>query len=284
MATQLASAEQRPAAVLYIRPRSTWFEFRLAELWQFRELIYFFVWRDVKIRYKQTLLGLAWVIVQPLLTMLTFTIFFGRLAKIPSQGLPYPVFYLAAVVPWAYFSNALLSVTNIVVESQRLITKVYFPRLVLPVSAALSGLVDFFIGFLLLVVFTVSYGMRLSFLTLLLPLFLLLAVMTVLGVGLWLSALNALYRDVRYLIPFLVQFWMLASPVAYPSSMVPERWRWVYGLNPMVGVIDGFRWALTGKVPSPGPALFASIAIVCLLLFGGLLFFNRMEVAIADRV
>jgi lipopolysaccharide transport system permease protein len=267
-----------------IQPPTRWFEFRLAELWKYRELLYFFVLRDVKIRYKQTVLGIAWVVVQPLLTMLTFTIFFGRLAKIPSQGLPYPVFYLAAVVPWAYFSNALLGVTNIVVENQRVITKVYFPRLVLPLSAALSGLVDFCIGFILLVVFTLSYGMRPSLSVLLLPLFLLLIVFTVLGVGLWLSALNALYRDVRYLIPFLVQFWMLASPVAYPSSLVPERWRWVYGLNPMVGVIEGFRWALTGKVHSPGSALHASIAIVCFSVFGGLLFFNRMEGTIADRV
>jgi lipopolysaccharide transport system permease protein len=289
VASNLANVEQIRGAtgatpVQRIQPPRAWFELRLAELWQFRELIYFFVWRDVKIRYKQTVIGVAWVIVQPLLTMLMFTIFFGRLAKMPSQGLPYPVFYLAAVVPWAYFSNALLSVTNIMVENQRVITKVYFPRLVLPISAAFSGLVDFFVGFLVLVVFTLSYGMRPSLPILLLPLFLLLAVMTVLGVGLWLSALNALYRDVRYLIPFLVQFWMLASPVAYPSSLVPERWRWVYGLNPMVGVIEGFRWALTGRVPSPGPVLYVSVAIVCFLVFGGLLFFNRMEGAIADRV
>lgn len=272
------------APVQRIQPPRSWFEFRLAELWQFRELVYFFVWRDVKIRYKQTVLGVAWVIVQPLLTMLTFTIFFGKLAKLPSDGLPYPVFYLAAVVPWAYFSNALLNVTNIVVENQRVITKVYFPRLVLPTSAALSGLVDFCIGFLVLVIFTLFYGIHPSFPVLLLPFFLLLAVMTVLGVGLWLSALNALYRDVRYLIPFLVQFWMLASPVAYPSSMVPGRWRWVYGLNPMAGVIEGFRWALTGKAASPGPVLYASIGIVCVLVVGGLLFFNRMEGEIADRV
>ena len=270
--------------LLRIQPPRSWFEFRLAELWEFRELVYFFVWRDVKIRYKQTALGVAWVLLQPLLTMLTFTIFFGRLAKLPSDGLPYPVFYLAAVVPWAYFSNALLAITNIVVENQRVITKVYFPRLVLPFSAALSGLLDFCIGFLVLVIFTLSYGIRPSFSVLFLPLFLLLAVITVLGVGLWLSALNALYRDVRYLIPFLVQFWMLASPVAYPSSLVPERWRWLYGLNPMAGVIEGFRWAITGRVASPGPVLYVSIAIVCVLVFGGLLFFNRMEGEIADRV
>jgi len=289
VATHLTSVDELPGAadvatVRRIHPPRSWFEFRLAELWEFRELVYFFVWRDVKIRYKQTALGIAWVLLQPLLTMLTFTIFFGRLAKLPSDGLPYPVFYLAAVVPWAYFSNALLTVTNIVVENQRVITKVYFPRLVLPVSAALSGLVDFCIGFLVLVAFTLSYGMRPSLPILLLPFFLLFAVMTVLGVGLWLSALNALYRDVRYLIPFLVQFWMLASPVAYPSSLVPARWRWVYGLNPMSGVIEGFRWALTGRVASPGPTLYVSVAIVCVLVFGGLLFFNRMEGEIADRV
>jgi len=287
--TNLATADEvqgtaEAKLVQRIQPPHTWFELRLRELWQYRELLYFFVWRDVKIRYKQTLLGVAWVIVQPLLTMLTFTIFFGRLARLPSDGLPYPVFYLAAVVPWAYFSTALLNVTNIVVENQRVITKVYFPRLVLPVSAALSGLVDFCIGFLVLLIFTFSYGMRPSLLVLLLPLFLLLAVMTVLGVGLWLSALNALYRDVRYLIPFLVQFWMLASPVAYPSSLVPGRWRWLYGLNPMVGVIEGFRWAVTGRVASPGPVLYVSIAIVCVLNFAGLLFFNRMEGEVADRV
>jgi lipopolysaccharide transport system permease protein len=270
--------------IQHIQPSNTWFEFRLNELWEFHELLYFFVWRDVKIRYKQTILGIAWVVVQPLLTMLVFTIFFGKLAKIPSQGLPYPVFYLAAVVPWAYFSNALLGVTNIVVDNQRVITKVYFPRLILPLSAALSGLVDFCIGFIVLVIFTLSYGIHPSYPVLLLPFFLLLAVFTVLGVGLWLAALNALYRDVRYLIPFLVQFWMLASPVAYPSSLVPERWRWVYGLNPMVGVIEGFRWALTGKVHPPGSALYASLTIVCILVLGGLLFFNRMEGTIADHV
>ena len=267
-----------------IQPPRSWFELRLGELWQYHELLYFFVWRDVKIRYKQTLLGVAWVIVQPLLTMLTFTIFFGRLAKLPSDGLPYPVFYLAAVVPWAYFSTALITVTNIVVENQRVITKVYFPRLVLPFSSALSGLVDFTIGFLVLLLYTLSYGIRPAWTLLLLPLFLLLAVLTVLGVGLWLSALNALYRDVKYLTPFLVQFWMLASPVYYSSSMVPERYRWIYGLNPMAGVIDGFRWALTGTGHPPASSLYASVAIVAVIAVSGLVFFNRMEGSIADRV
>jgi lipopolysaccharide transport system permease protein len=267
-----------------IEPSRGWFNLRLKELWEYRELLYFFVWRDVKIRYKQTAIGVLWVILQPLLTMIVFTLFFGKLAKMPSQGLPYPVFYFAAVVPWMYFSVALVTATNVVVEHQRMITKVFFPRLILPFSAVLSGLVDFAIGFVVLLIFTLSYGIRPTVTTLLLPFFLLLAVLTALGVGLWLSALNALYRDVRYLIPFIVQFWMLASPVAYPSSLVPERYRWIYGLNPMAGVIDGFRWALTGKGQAPGSVLIASAMMVCITVFGGLIFFNRMEGTIADRV
>jgi lipopolysaccharide transport system permease protein len=267
-----------------IEPMRGAIELRLGELWRYRELLYFFVWRDVKVRYKQTAVGVLWVILQPLLSMLVFTLFFGRLAKLPSQGLPYPVFYFAALVPWLYFSTALVNVTNIVVENQRVITKVYFPRLILPISAALSGLVDFAIGFVVMVVFTMSYGIRPGPTVLLLPLFLILAFLTVLGIGLWLAALNALYRDVRYLIPFIVQFWMLASPVAYPSSMVPERYRWLYGLNPMAGVIDGFRWALTGRGQAPSAVLIASVAMVLVAVFGGLVFFNRMEGSIADRV
>jgi lipopolysaccharide transport system permease protein len=271
-------------SIVRIEPPRGWFNLHLKELWAYRELLYFFVWRDVKVRYKQTAIGVLWVILQPLLTMLVFTLFFGKLAKLPSQGLPYPVFYFAAVVPWMYFATSLAAVTNIVVENQRLITKVYFPRLVLPVSAVLSGLVDFAIGFVVLVVFVLSYGIRPGWPALFLPFFLLLAVLTVLGIGLWLSALNALYRDVRYLIPFLIQFWMLASPVAYPSSMVPERYRWLYGLNPMAGVIDGFRWALTGRGHAPSSVLIASSAMVLITLLGGLLYFNRMEGTIADRV
>jgi lipopolysaccharide transport system permease protein len=267
-----------------IEPSRGWFNLRLKELWDYRELLYFFVWRDVKIRYKQTAIGVLWVILQPLLTMIVFTLFFGKLAKMPSQGLPYPVFYFAAVVPWMYFSVALVTATNVVVEHQRMITKVFFPRLILPFSAVLSGLVDFAIGFVVLLIFTVSYGIHLTVATVLLPFFLLLAILTALGVGLWLSALNALYRDVRYLIPFIVQFWMLASPVAYPSLLVPERYRWIYGLNPMAGVIDGFRWALTGKGQAPGSVLIASVVMVCITVFGGLIFFNRMEGTIADRV
>src|SRR5262249_22911805 len=245
-------------SVVRIEPRRTALELRLAELWRYRELLYFFVWRDVKIRYKQTVIGVAWVVLQPLLTMLVFTLFFGRLAKLPSDGLPYPVFYFSALVPWIYFSTALQATTNVVVDNQRVITKVYFPRLVLPISSVLAGLVDFSIGFVVLVIFLFSYGFNPTSAALWLPLFVLLAIATALGVGLWLAALNALYRDVKYVTPFLIQFSMLASPVAYPSSLVPGRWRWLYGLNPLAGVIDGFRWALTGHCQSPGPLLVAS--------------------------
>jgi lipopolysaccharide transport system permease protein len=284
--TVAASLSKRPSGLTttHIEPPRGWFDLRLKELWDYRELLYFFVWRDVKIRYKQTAIGILWVVLQPLLTMIVFTLFFGKLAKMPSQGLPYPVFYFAAVVPWMYFSSALLTATNVVVEHQRVITKVFFPRLILPFSSVISGLVDFAIGFMVLLIFTASYGIRPGPTVLLLPFFLLLAIFTALGVGLWLSALNALYRDVRYLMAFIVQFWMLASPVAYPSSMVPERYRWLYGLNPMAGVIDGFRWSLTGTGNPPGAVLITSTVMVCLILIGGLAFFNRMEVNIADRV
>src|SRR6266403_234301 len=221
------------SATIRIEPPSALFELRLREVWAYRELLYFFVWRDVKIRYKQTAIGVLWVILQPVLNMLVFTLFFGRLAKLPSDCLPYPVFYFSALVPWTYFASSLLATTNVVVENQRLITKVYFPRLILPISTALSGLVDFAIGFVVLAIFTFAYGIRPTLAALWLPALLALALFTALGVGLWLSALNALYRDVRYVIPFLVQFWMFASPVAYPSTLVPEKWRWLYGLNPM---------------------------------------------------
>ena len=267
-----------------IEPPRGWFDLRLAELWAYRELLYFFVWRDVKVRYKQTAIGVSWVVLQPLLTMGVFTLFFGRLAKLPSDGLPYPVFYFTALVPWTYFATALQACTNIVVDNQRVITKVFFPRLVLPASAVVSGLVDFCIGFVVMCMVVAIYGIRPGAAALWLPALLLLAVLTVLGVGLWMSALNALYRDVRYVVPFLIQFWMFASPVAYPSSLVPARWRWLYGLNPMAGVIDGFRWSLTGHGQPPGPLLLASAAAVVLVLIGGLFFFQRMEGAVADRV
>jgi lipopolysaccharide transport system permease protein len=282
--TQSIIARPLRSSTVRIEPPRGLFELRFVEVWAYRELLYFFVWRDVKIRYKQTAIGVLWVVLQPVLTMLVFTIFFGRLAKLPSQGLPYPVFYFAALVPWTYFAYALQMTTNVVVDNQRLITKVYFPRLILPISSALSGLVDFAIGFVVLAIFTVAYGIRPTFAALWLPALLALAVFTALGVGLWLSALNALYRDVRYVIPFVIQFWMFASPVAYPASLVPSRWRWLYGLNPMTGVIEGFRWALTGQGRPPDLVLLASAGMVFVILFGGLLYFNKMESTIADVV
>jgi lipopolysaccharide transport system permease protein len=272
------------SGTIRIEPPRGLFELRLREVWAYRELLYFFVCRDVKIRYKQTAVGIMWVVLQPVLNMLVFTLFFGRLAKLPSDGLPYPVFYFAALVPWTYFAYALSMTTNVVVDNQLLITKVYFPRLILPISAALSGLVDFAIGFCVLAIFTVAYGIRPTLAALWLPALLALAVFTALGVGLWMSALNALYRDVRYVIPFVMQFWMFASPVAYPSTLVPQKWRWLYGLNPMAGVIDGFRWAITGRGHAPSLLLLVSSAAVALVVLGGLFFFNRMETAVADRV
>jgi lipopolysaccharide transport system permease protein len=272
------------SSAIRIEPPRGLFELRLREVWAYRELLYFFVWRDVKIRYKQTAIGVLWVVLQPVLTMLIFTLFFGRLAKLAPQGIPAPVFYFAAVVPWTYFAYSLQMTTNVVVDNQRLITKVYFPRLILPISATLSGLVDFAIGFVVLAIFTVAYGIKPTLAALWLPVLLLLALFTALGVGLWMSALNALYRDVRYVVPFLINFWMFASPVAYASSIVPQRWRWLYGLNPMAGVIDGFRWAVSGQGQPPSLLLLVSAAAVALVLLGGLLFFNRMETSIADRV
>jgi lipopolysaccharide transport system permease protein len=289
MASVTAPASQLPVqhaapVVVRIEPPRGWLDLRLGEVWAYRELLYFFVWRDIKVRYKQTVIGVAWVVLQPLLTMGVFTLFFGRLAKLPSDGLAYPVFYFTALVPWNYFSTALQSCTAVVVDNQRVITKVFFPRLVLPLSAVVSGLVDFAIGFVVLGIVLAIYGIRPGLAALWLPVLLLLAVLTALGVGLWMSALNALYRDVKYVVPFLIQFWMFASPVAYPSSLVPQRWRWLYGLNPMAGVIDGFRWALTGHGQPPGALLLASSGMVVAVVLGGLFFFQRMEGAIADRV
>ncbi len=218
------------------------------------------------------------------MTMLVFSLFFGRLAKIPSQGLPYPIFYYCALLPWTYFQTATQTATNIVVDQQRVITKIYFPRVVLPISAVLSGLLDFAISFGVFLVMMVYYHMVPTRAVVWLPAFTLLAILTALGVGLWLSALNALYRDVRYVVPFLVQFWMFASPVVYPSSLVSEKWRWLYGLNPMAGVIEGFRWALTGHGQPPGILLAASSGAVLLLVLSGLLYFHAMEGTIADVV
>jgi lipopolysaccharide transport system permease protein len=284
MPTTIEPVGKAQLPVLRITPPSRWWELPFGELWDYRELLYFFVWRDIKVRYKQTAIGAAWAVLQPFLTMLVFSLFFGRLARIPSQGLPYPIFYYSALLPWMYFAGALQNATSTIVENQRLITKVYFPRLVLPFSSVLSGLVDFGISFLMFVAMMFYYRIRPDWALLMLPVFLLLSVLTALGVGLWLSALNAIYRDVRYVVPFLVQFWMFASPVAYPSSLVPARWRWLYGLNPMAGVIEGFRWSLTGHGDPPGRLVLVSASVVVVVLLSGVAYFQKMETLVADVV
>jgi len=268
--------------VLIIQPSRGWLRLNLRELWDYRELLYFLVWRDVKVRYKQTALGAAWAVLQPVMTMLVFSIFFGRLAKMPSDGVPYPIFVFAALLPWQLFAYALTESANSLVGNQNLIKKVYFPRLVVPLSSVLAGLVDFGISFVLLLGLMAFYGIRPGPAIVLLPLFVLLAVTTALAVGLWLAALNVEFRDVRYTIPFLTQFWLFATPVAYPSSLVPERWRALYGLNPMAGVVDGFRWVLLGKSGGPGITVLVSTIAVAALLVGGLAYFRRMEKTFAD--
>lgn len=270
--------------VMRITPPTRWWAVPFAELWEFRELVYFFVWRDIKIRYKQTAIGAAWAVLQPFLTMVVFTVIFGKFANIGSDGLPYEIFYYSALLPWMYFATALQNATNTIVENQRLITKVYFPRLALPLSSVLSGLVDFGVSFLMFIAMMAYYHIRPTPAVLWFPVFLLLAILTALGVGLWLSALNAIYRDVRYVMPFLVQFWLFASPVVYSSSRVPSKWRWLYGLNPMAGVIEGFRWSLTGHGQPPGRPMLISLGVVIAVLLSGVAYFQKMETAVADVV
>jgi lipopolysaccharide transport system permease protein len=267
-----------------IRPASNWSSIGLKELWEYRELLYFLVWRDVKIRYKQTALGAAWAIIQPVMMMVVFSLFFGYLVKVPSDGIPYPLFAYCALLPWQLFAHALTESSNSLVANERLITKVYFPRLVVPIAAVLGGMVDFVIAFIILLMMMLYYGIVPTWAIATLPGFILLAIMTALGVGLWLSALNVQYRDVRYTISFLIQFWLFATPVAYPSTIVPERWRPLYGLNPMAGVVEGFRWALLGKSEPPGALLWVSVTVVIIILVGGLYYFRRMEQEFADVV
>jgi lipopolysaccharide transport system permease protein len=271
-------------SALVIEPTRGFVRLNLREVWAYRELLYFLVWRDVKVRYKQTALGAAWAILQPVMTMLVFSVFFGRLAKMPSDGIPYPVFAFTALLPWQLFAYALTESSNSLVGSQNLITKVYFPRLVIPLAAVLAGLVDFGIAFVVLLGLMWHYGIVPTAAVALLPLFVLFAITTALSVGLWLSSLNVKYRDVRYTIPFLTQFWLFATPVAYPSSLVPEKWRALLGLNPMAGVVEGFRWALLGRSDAPGPLLAVSVAAVAVLFVGGLMYFRQTERTFADLV
>lgn len=269
---------------LVIEPKSNWLSLGLRDLWQYRDLLFFLAWRDIKIRYKQTLLGAAWAILQPLLTMVVFSFIFGQLAQLPSEGIPYPVFTFTALLPWQLFAFALSQSSNSLVGSQHLVSKVYFPRLIIPISSVAPGLVDFVISFAVLVGLMIFYGIPLTMRLFALPLLLIFALLTALAVGLWLSALNVEYRDVRYIVPFLTQVWMYATPIAYSSTLIPERWRFLYGLNPMTGVVEGFRWVLLGKAQDPGLMFWISVLIVLILLVSGLFYFRRMEDTFADVI
>jgi lipopolysaccharide transport system permease protein len=282
----ILTSDQEPSAlpVTRIRPSHGWVPLHLGDLWTYRELLYFLVWRDIKVRYKQTALGAAWAIIQPFFTMLVFTIFFGRLANIQSDGVPYALFSFVALVPWTFFANGLSQSADSLVGSANLIKKVYFPRLVVPLAAVLSGAVDFALAFLVLVGMIFYFGIVPTLNALwLLPL-LVLALITALGMGLWLSALNVEFRDVRYVVPFLIQIWLFATPIAYPSSLLPEPWRTLYGINPMVGVVEGFRWALVGTNTAPGPMILVSSLAALVILVSGAYYFRRMEKTFADVV
>ena len=271
------------APTVMVRPARGWVPVNLRDLWEYRELIYFLTWREIKVRYKQTVLGFAWAIIQPLMMMIVFTLFFGNLAKVPSEGIPYPLFNYTALLPWTLFAEGILRSSTSLVQQTSLIQKVYFPRLVMPLAGILSPLVDFCIAFLILIGLMIYYGYAPTVRVLLLPGFVVLAMMTSLGVGLWLSSINVKYRDVRYAIPFLIQLWLFASPVVYSSSLLPERWQVIYGLNPMSGVIEGFRWALLGTDP-PGALMAVSVAIVVVILVAGAYYFRRSEKNFADVV
>ena len=272
------------ASILRIRPSRGWRHLNLQELWEYRELLYYLSWRDIKVRYKQTVLGAAWAIIQPFMTMVVFSLFFGKLAKMPSDGIPYPLFAFAALVPWTFFANGLAQSSNSLLQNSSMLKKIYFPRLIIPISTIVSGVVDFVVAFVVLILMMSYYGIFPSANIVWVPFLLLLVVVTALGIGLWLSALNVQFRDVRYVVPFLTQFWLFATPIAYPSSLLAEPWRTVYGLNPMVGVVEGFRWALLGTQTAPGPMVVVSSLVSLALLTTGLYYFRRLEKTFADTV
>ena len=270
--------------VIVIEPSLGWIRLNLPELVQYRELVFFLAWRDVKVRYKQTVLGAFWAILQPVVTMLIFSLFFGRLAKVPSDGIPYPIFSYTALVPWMLFATGLTQASNSLVNGANLLRKVYFPRLVMPIASVLVGVVDFALAFVVLLAMMVLYGFAPTTAIFWIPVLVLLTVTTSLGAGLWLAAFNVRFRDVRYVIPFLVEIWLLATPIAYPSSLLSETWRKLYALNPMVGVVEGFRWALLGTVTTPGPMILVSSSAAVLMLVSGVFVFRRMERNLADLV
>jgi lipopolysaccharide transport system permease protein len=269
---------------VHSEPSRGWASLKLFELWEYRELLFFLTWRDIIIRYKQTMLGATWAILQPFLTMIVFTVFFGMVVKVPSDGLPYPLFYFIALVPWTFFANGLTLSSNSLVSSANMIKKVYFPRLAIPIATILAGLVDFALAFVVGLGLMLYYHYPLKLTALWLLPFLLLALVISLGVGLWFSALNVQYRDIRYVVPFLIQVWLFATPIAYPSSMLGEPWRTIYGINPMAGVVEGFRWALLGSTMPSVPMLAVSAAAALVIMVSGLFYFRRMEKTFADVV
>ena len=272
------------ASVIRVEPTTGWISLKLKEVWDYRELLYFLIWRDIKVRYKQTVLGAAWAIIQPFFTMIVFTVVFGKIAKIPSDGIPYPIFSYAALVPWTLFASGLGRASNSMVGSSNLIKKVYFPRLCIPIASILAGLVDFILSFMMLIGMMFYFGIVPSMNVIWLPLLLLLALTTSLGVSLWFSAMNVRFRDVGFIVPFLTQIWLFATPIVYPSSLLPEPWRTIYGVNPMAGVVEGFRWALLSTDTAPQPIIIVSSLVAFSILIGGLIYFRRMEKTFADIV
>jgi lipopolysaccharide transport system permease protein len=282
--TQTALARQKPEEKTLLCPSRGWSSLNLRDLWVYRELVYFLTWRDIKVRYKQTILGAAWAIIQPVVNMVVLTIIFGNLAKMSTEGIPRPIFTFTALLPWGLFSKALSDAGRSVLSSRSMITKVYFPRLIIPLSSVLGGVVDFAIQFVIMVGMMLYYRISPTVAVWTLPFFILLALFTALGFGLWLSALNVLYRDVGYILPFLTQIWLLVTPVAYSAKEVPANWQLIYALNPMVGVVEGFRWALLGTQNAPGPVLGVSALISIIILVSGMYYFRRMERTFADMV
>lgn len=270
--------------ITHIKPEKGWISLRFAELWAYRELLFFFIWRDIKVRYKQTILGASWAVIQPFFTMVVFSIFFGRLAGVPSDDLPYPIFSYAALVPWTFFANGVSQASATLVSNSNMVKKIYFPRLIMPVASVTAGIVDFLIAFVVLLAMMLFYDRTPTINVLFLPLFLLLSYITSLGVSLWLSAMNVQFRDVRYVVPFLVQFWLFSTPIAYSSSLLSEPWRTLYGINPMAGVVEGFRWALLGTDTAPGPIVFVSALVSLTVFIGGAYYFRRMERSFADVI
>jgi lipopolysaccharide transport system permease protein len=282
--TPLSKDGRKNSTRLRIQPTKGWTSLKLNEIWEYRELVSIFVWRDLKVRYRQTVIGILWAILQPFLTMVIFSIFFGRLAGIQSDGIPYPIFSYAALVPWTFFANSINQASNSLVNNADMIKKIYFPRLTMPLASVLAGLVDFILAFIILLGMMLYYGYVPTINIIWFPVFILLAMMTALGVSLWLSAMNVQFRDVRYMIPFITQAWLFATPVAYPSSLLSEPWRTLYGLNPMVGVVEGFRWALLGTDTAPGPMFLISFLVALAVLLSGVYYFRRMEKTFADVI